>query len=482
MHTTHNELNLTREEAIRVKIPLREALIGDRNFYRRAAAVVLPMMLQNTLTNIVSLLDNVMVGRVGTLPMSAVAIVNQMFFVLYLCIFGSLSGAGIYSTQFFGKQDEEGVRVTVRIKIVIVTVIVSVAMILFLTCGTWMIGRYIAADTSAADAAQTMHYARTYLLIMLVGFYPFGFTQVLGGTMRESGQTTLPMIASVAAMAVNFVLNLLLIFGYLGFPRLGVAGAAIATVISRFVELLIILVGALRDKEKYGFFRNVFHPFHIPGEMVLPILSKSMPLMVNEFFFSFGMAVLMQCYSVRGLNIIAAMNISQTVANVFTQAFMSLGGATGIIVGQELGAGRLVSARRIAWQLTALSVAVSVLFGLALFAVAPVFPQIYNTEPEIRRLATNFIRVQGLCMAIMAYGNNMYFTLRSGGKIFITILFDSCFVWAVSVPVAYLLAHLTALPALSIYLTVTLLDLIKCVIGHMMVHKGIWVKNIVADL
>ena len=161
---------------------------------------------------------------------------------------------------------------------------------------------------------------------------------------------------------------------------------------------------------------------------------------------------------------------------------MSLGGATGIIVGQELGAGRLVSARRIAWQLTALSVAVSVLFGLALFAVAPIFPQIYNTEPEIRRLATNFIRVQGLCMAIMAYGNNMYFTLRSGGKIFITILFDSCFVWAVSVPVAYLLAHLTALPALSIYLTVTLLDLIKCVIGHMMVHKGIWVKNIVADL
>ncbi|MGN0975595.1 MAG: MATE family efflux transporter [Gemmiger sp.] len=238
-------------------LTLRECLIGDRNFYRHVGVVVLPIIVQNTLSNVVSLLDNVMVGQVGTLPMSGVAIVNQLLFVYYLAIFGSTAGAGIFGAQFFGRGDTEGVRYTFRFKLLVALALALGAIALFLGAGGSLIGSYIAAGTSPADAAATLNYAESYLRVMLVGLVPFAITQCYAGTLRESGQTVLPMKASMIAMAVNFVFNALLIFGLLGLPRLGVVGAAIATVLSRFVELVIVAVSAHRSVERYPFFRGV---------------------------------------------------------------------------------------------------------------------------------------------------------------------------------------------------------------------------------
>lgn len=213
---------------------------GRRAFYRHVLLVVLPIIVQNTLTNVVSLLDNVMVGQVGTLPMSGVAVVGQLLFVYNLAIWGSTSGAGIFGAQFYGRGDMDGVRHTFRFKLLVSTAITAAAIMLFLAAGPALIGAYISADTSPADANATLDYAWGYLRIMLVGLVPFGLTQCYAGTLRESGQTVLPMKASMLAMVVNFIFNALLIFGLGPFPRLGVAGAAIATVLSRFVELAIV--------------------------------------------------------------------------------------------------------------------------------------------------------------------------------------------------------------------------------------------------
>ena len=316
------ETNLTRKEAIRYKLTLRECLIGDAYFYRRVAMVVVPMILQNTLSNVVGLLDNVMVGRVGTLPMSAVAIVNQLMFVFYLCVFGALSGAGIFSTQYFGKGDMDGVRSVMRIKLVVAMVICTGAILVFLTAGPVLIGNYIAADTDANTRALTMQYAKQYLHVMLFGIIPFGFTQVYASAFRESGNTKLPMVSSMIAMTVNFVFNWLLIFGMLGFPKLGVVGAAVATVISRFVEMLILVVSVHRRADRYPFIQGLYHPFTIPRELIFPLLTKTLPLFMNEFLWSLGQATLMQCYSVRGIDVIAAMNISSTISQIFNEVFI----------------------------------------------------------------------------------------------------------------------------------------------------------------
>lgn len=463
------------------KLTLRECLLGDRAFYRHVLMVVLPIIVQNTLTNVVSLLDNVMVGQVGTLPMSGVAVVGQLLFVYNLAIWGSTSGAGIFGAQFYGRGDMEGVRHTFRFKLLVSTAITAAAIVLFLAAGTPLIEAYISADTSPADAAATLGYAQGYLRIMLVGLIPFGLTQCYAGTLRESGQTVLPMKASMLAMVVNFVFNALLIFGLGPFPRLGVAGAAIATVLSRFVELGIVVVGAHRSTDRYPFLQGVYRSFAIPRTLVKSIFIRSMPLLLNEMMWGSGQAVLLQCYSVRGIQAVAALNICNTIAQIFNEVFLSLGNATAIVVGQELGADRLTGARRTAWRMLTLSLASCVVMGTALAVCAPFIPRIYNTEESIRLLATELIRMAALCMPLYGFSNCEYFTLRSGGKTFITFLFDSCFTWVVSVPMAYCLSRFTGLNIVVIYLFVNSMDIIKCAIGFVLVKKGVWVRNIVKE-
>ena len=461
------------------KLTLRECIFGNKHFYRHVLAVVLPIIVQNTLTNIVSLLDNVMVGQVGTLPMSGVAIVGQLIFVYNLAIWGSTSGAGLFGAQYFGSGDMEGVRHTFRFKLLVAAAITVGGILLFSLAGKNLISAYIAADTVPADAAATLGYAWQYLCIMLVGLVPFALTQCYAGTLRESGQTVLPMKASMIAMVVNFIFNALLIFGLFGFPCMGVAGAAVATVLSRFVELAIVAVGAHSSVERYPFFAGVYENMHIPAALAKNILLRSAPLLLNELMWGMGQAILLQCYSVRGIQVVAALNICNTISQIFNEVFLSLGNATAIVVGQELGADRLTGARRTAWRMLSLSVMSCVVMGLLLSLCAPLIPQIYNTEESIRLLSTELIRAVALCMPLFGFANCAYFTLRSGGKTFITFLFDSCFTCGITVPVAYVLAHYTAMPIVLIFLAANGLDLIKCVIGFVLLKKGIWVKNIV---
>lgn len=476
-----NESGLSREAAIGYRLSLRECIFGDGGFYRQVAAIAVPIVIQSTLTNVVSLLDNVMVGRVGTLPMSAVAIVNQLFFVFNLAVFGAVSGAGIYTTQYFGKGDEEGVRYTMRYKLLVTAAIFVGAVALFLTAGENLIDLYIAKETPAADRLITLELGRQYLFIMLVGLAPFVITQCYSGTMRESGQTVLPMAASIVSMAMNFVLNLLLIFGYLGFPRLGVAGAAIATVISRFAECaIVVLIGNAR-KRQYSFLTGLYRGFKIPRELFFRFLTKSMPLLLNESMFSLGKAALLQSYSYRGIEVVAAFNISATISQLFRVGMMSMGNATSIIIGQELGANRLVNARRSAWRMSSLSIMVCAVLGAGLYAIAPIVPRLYNTEPDIQALAVSFIRISALIIPIDAYANVTYFTLRAGGLMFITILFDSFFVWAATVTTAFGLTRFTSLSIITIFAAVSSLEILKFIIGFIFMKHGGWVRNIVSE-
>ncbi|MCR5404723.1 MAG: MATE family efflux transporter [Butyrivibrio sp.] len=478
MKTNTYETN-NREEALKVRFTLKECLFGDEAFYRRVAMVVVPMIIQNTLSNIVGLLDNVMVGQVGTIPMSSVAIVNQILFIFYLCIWGSLAGAGIFSTQFFGKGDMDGVRYSIRFKLLTAITIFTIAIAVLYFGSEALVSLYISEDTSAVDRAATLQHGVSYLNIMLFGLVPFSLTQVYASAMRESGKTTLPMVASMIAMVVNFIFNGLLIFGLFGLPRLGVLGAAVATVISRFTELFIVVFGAHRKGSRYPFFNGLYRGFMIPARLIWPILSKTLPLLANEFLWSLAQATLLQAYSVRGIAVIAAMNISGTISQIFNEVFLSIGNSAGIIIGQELGADRLVSARRTAWRMASLSVMSTVVMGSLLAAAAPFIPQIYNTEAEIKLLATRFIWVVACCMPLNSYANVSYFTMRSGGKTAVTFVFDSCFAWLISVPVAFCLSRFTSLPALNVFIIVSGLEFIKCVIGFLLVRSGVWVKNIV---
>lgn len=445
--------------------------------------ILVPVIIQNTVTNAVSLLDNVMVGRVGTLEMSAVAIVNQLLFVFNLCIFGGLAGAGIFVVQFYGAQNDEGMRSCFRVKLLLGGAMLLAAYGIFLTVPKELIATYLAADTPPAEAEATMGFAMNYFRIMLIGLLPYTVSQVYGTTLREVGETKLPMLASVTSIFVNIFFNYILIFGNEGlsvlpFGPMGVSGAAIATVLSRFTECSMILLFFSKSKRRFSFIDGLYGDFRIPARLGRNIMKKDAPLLINEFLWSLGQAVLMQTYSVRGLEVVAATNISSTAANLFNVVFASMGSALSIMVGQCLGAGKQEEAKVTMRRLTLLSVGSCFVMGALLAMSAPYIPRIYNTTDGIRSTATQFLWIVAMMMPFQAFAHSCYYTLRSGGKTFITMLFDSGFTWAVSYPTAFALAHFTSLPIVRIYLFVQLLEIIKCIIGFFMVRSGIWVNNI----
>lgn len=461
---------------------LRERMFGDRDFYAQVVAVVVPIIIQNTVSNVVSLLDNVMVGRVGTLQMSAVAIVNQLLFVFNLCIFGGLAGAGIFATQYAGAHDDKGVRDCFRVKWMIALSMLACALVALIAFPKRLIGMYLAQETAQADAAATLGFGMDYLTVMLWGLLPFGVSQVYASTLREVGETRLPMFASVAAILVNLVFNYFLIFGKCGFPELGVTGAAIATVLSRYVETAVIMVYTHMKSHHFGFIRGAYRSLRVPKPLMISILRRGTPLLVNEFLWSSGMAVLLQCYSVRGLDVVAACNIATTVSNLFKVVFLSMGNAVAIMVGQALGANDIERAKNCTWRLMTLSVGSNLIMATLLALFAPAIPNIYNTEPHVRQIATQLIYVVAVMMPAYSFSHCCYFTLRSGGKTIITFLFDSVFTWCVNVPAAWLLAYKTGLGIVPLYFGVQALEMVKVVVGFVLVKKGVWIHNIVAPV
>jgi len=464
---------------ISTKNSLKNYLIGDKDFYKKVIMIIVPIIVQTTITNIVNLMDNVMVGRVGTLEMSAVAIANQLIFVFNLCIFGGLSGAGIFGTQYAGAKDAEGVRNCFRTKLYIATCILVIAISVFLSIPDVLINLYVSDSSSAADAASTLHHGTNYIRIMVLGLIPFAITQIYSSSLRETGETKIPMYASVMAIVLNTIFNLLLIFGMCGFPRLGVAGAAIATVISRTAEMLWVVFCAHRHKDKFKFLKGAFKNLHIPKELLVKILKKGSPVLVNELLWSLGVAMYLQCYSVRGLEVVAAANIASTVTNLFNVFFISTGNAVAIMSGQHLGANEVEKAKQTVWRLIFLSFTVCIIIGGILALLSSAIPNIYNTEPEVKNLAQNFLLVTAALMPIVSFTHNSYFAIRSGGKTIVTFIFDSGFMWLIAVPVAFLLSNYSSLDIITLYIIVNGVEIIKAFIAFALIKKGVWISNIV---
>lgn len=453
--------------------------IGNKAFYRSVIVVALPILIQNGIANFVSLLDNIMVGQVGQIPMSGVAIVNQLMFVFNLCVFGAISGAGIFTAQFHGSADAEGVRYTFRFKVIIGMVVSAIGIAVFLLAGKGLISLYLTGEGNPQDAASILEFGWEYLLVMLFGLPAFALSNAYSGTLRESGQTLVPMVSSVTAVFVNLILNWILIFGHLGAPVLGVVGAAIATVISRYVELAIVVSWTHINSGKMIFIQGAYRSLSIPMDLFWRIVRKGVPLLINEAMWSIGMVVMNQCYSTRGLDVVPALNISSTLYNLSGVVYMATGNAVGIIIGQMLGAGADTdTVRDTDRKLLFTSVVSCLVFAGLMAGISGIFPQIYDATNEVRTLATWLICIAALYMPFNAYVHSVYFTLRSGGQTMVTFLFDSCFVWVFCVPLAWLLSRFTDINILWLYFICQSTDLIKCIIGTWMLKQGKWIQNL----
>lgn len=456
--------------------------IGDKAFYLSVIALIVPMVVQQGITQFVSLLDNVMVGRLGTIPMSSVAIVNQIVFIFNLTIFGGMSGASIFGAQYYGKKDMEGLRYTLRFRMYFAIGAAALGILAFLFLGERFFLLFLNSEASTAEeVSETLRLARSYMMITLWGLLPFAVSNCLASVLRDTGETFIPMVASVISIFVNLVFNYLLIFGTFGFPKMGVAGAAIATVMARYVEMLYLFVQSFRHKERFSFLEGAFRSLRVPFPLVKRIAVTGTPLMLNEALWAMSTSLVQVCYASRGLAAVAASNINGTVFNLFSLVMMSMGNAVSIMVGQQLGANDIPEAKATVRKLVVFGAGLNAVMGLLMMGAALFIPLIYNTEPHVRMLATQMLMISGAMLPISTVTNCAYFAIRSGGRTFITFLFDCVFNWVVCLPIAYFLSYFTGMSLPWVFFLVQCGDVVKAFIGLIMLKSGIWAKNVVND-
>ena len=291
-------------------------------------------------------------------------------------------------------------------------------------------------------------------------------------------ETFVPMISGVIAILVNLVFNYLLIFGKFGFPTLGIEGAAIATVISRFVEMFVIIIYVQIKKEKFNYFKGIFKG-KVHFSFVKKVMPKTLLLLTNEVLWALGLTLILSCYGIRGLDFVASFNICNTINNVFITVGTSLGNATAIILGNKIGKNDIEGAKSDSYKILFFALVVSLVFTGVMILTSKALPNLYNTTDSIKQVATNLIVIAAILLPLHSFNTCCYFTLRSGGRILITILFDSVFVLLIRLPLAFILAKYTSLNIYLVFTFVTGIDIIKVFVGYILVDKGIWLKSLV---
>ena len=435
--------------------------------------IAFPSMLAQFVSVLYSIVDRMYIGHiasVGDLALAGVGVCGPI--LTMIGAFSSLIGVGgapLLGIRLGEKNEKEASRILANAFLMLVSLsLVLTAAALFLTRPMLM---------AFGASTVTYPYARAYFMIYVSGsvfaLLSTGLNQfvICQGFASEGMKSVL----------LGAVLNLLLDPVFIFVLHLGVRGAAIATVLSRFVECAIVITWTHRHKERNRFIVGAYETMRVPPELARQIVRLGAPLLINELLWSGGMAMLNQCYSMRGLEVVSACNISSTVSNLFLCAALSMGNTVAIIVGQLLGAGELERAVDEDRKLIAFSVALSTCVGIVMALLAPLLPQLYNTSDSVKQMASDMLWVSAAMMPFNAFTNTCYFTLRSGGKTIITFIFDSAYIWAICIPVAFTLSRYTTLPILPMFMIVQSLEILKCGIGFVFVKRRKWVNNLVTD-
>ncbi|MDD4194404.1 MAG: MATE family efflux transporter [Acholeplasmataceae bacterium] len=449
-----------------------KTFIGDRQFYKTLFQVAAPLVLQQLITTSVQLVDNVMVGRLGESSIGAVSVINQLYFIVILVTFGAYAGAGIFTSQFFGSGDHDKLKQTIRFKLITGALIALIALIIFTVFGENLIRLF-------TKNPETIKQGLAYLKIARWSAFPWVISVAISNTFREMSITKPLLYISIVAIITNTLLNFLLIFGLLGFPALGVTGAAIATFISRFVELGLMIV--LLIKKGSIFNTKMTQMLHIQPKLLKSMIIMSIPLTLNELLWSTGQTAFLHAYSTRGDSALAALNISGAISQLVFVTFGGIATAVAVLVGNTLGKNALDEAKDNARKLIAFSVFFAAIAGLILFILSFFILNIYDVAETTKDIARFNIRINALFIPVYSFNVALFFTLRSGGDTKSTFMIDSGYMWVVAVPIAMVLAYLTDLKVTMMFLLIQSLDLPKMFFGLSRFRKEHWVKNLALE-
>ncbi|MBI9046706.1 MAG: MATE family efflux transporter [Anaerolineaceae bacterium] len=446
-------------------------MFKDKTYLRTLIKIAIPIIFQQLVMNSLNMVDTVMVGQLGEEAVAAIGLANQIFFILSVILFGIASGAAIFTAQFWGKKDLTGIQNVLWICLILAVSLATVFTLLANKFPETILGIYTKDKLVIEKGSQ-------YLSIVSLSYIATAVTYSFSSIMKSTENVKTPMIISVIAISLNTFLNYILIFGHFGFPQLGIRGAAIATVIIRSLETgVYILISMFGKLPTTPYFRNLFN---IKWDFLKKYLTTTLPVLLNEISWSFGMTSYSIVYARISTQSIAAFNISSTVDNVAMVFYFGLANASAIMIGNRIGAGEEEKGRIYGVRLIKLSVLIALVCGAAIFVSKDFVISLYNISDLAASLARNLLIVVSSVVVIKALNISLLLgILRSGGDTRFTLLVEMICIWLVGVPLAVFGAFVLHLPVHFVVLLVTVEEIIKFGFLFRRFRSGKWLNNLV---
>lgn len=454
----------------------REGRIETDNsqLYRKLARIAVPISIQGVVSATLNLIDNLMVGFLGEADLVAVGIASQIYFIHYLILYGFTSGTATFMAQFYGAKDYKNIRKVVGFSIVVALCIA----IIFFTAGFFFTDKILGIYS---NDPRIIEMARPYVKIGTANFFFLAVSVPLEMAFKATQQTRVPLIVSTVVFSTNTCLNYIFIFGKFGAPAMGVAGAALATAIARFLEVLISLIFAHRKS-------NCFHGsysefFGWKKEMVLRIVKNSMPTTLNELLWSVGQSMYVAAFSRIGTTAYAAYQAAASINSIFSFAAFSVGDAALILVGEKLGEGEGEQTYLLGKKLLKIGTVLGIIVGILLVLAAKPLVGFFSLTALGKTYAFRILVIYGLCMGLNLYnGINITGTLRGGGDTRFAMVAECSCVWIVAVPLAFLASQVLHVPIFIAVLMIKAEEVVKCVILTKRFISKKWVNNVITGL
>jgi|LSQX01.2.fsa_nt_gb putative MATE family efflux protein len=445
-------------------------VLKDRDFIKKVMVVAIPMILQQTISSSVNLLDNLMIGQLGEFAIAGVATSNKFFMISSFAMMGIIQASTIFLAQAYGAKKEELMKQSFRYGLVC-----SLLIVLLFSNAAWIFPEQIIQFFSPNEPGL-LDAALKYIPVAALTFFPQAVSFAITSSMRAVGETKIPLVSSVISLSANAVMNYVLIFGHFGFPRLGILGAAIGTLIARILELIFLLY-AMHIRH-FPFSTKIKDVFNVHTKLRKAITIKAIPLLLNEIGWSAGMAMLFKFYATRGTDALAALPIASTTGDLFFVLFSGMAVATTVMVSHPLGSNDLEEARENGYKMLQLSILLSLVFAVGLLAASFITPQLYNVSDKVRNMATNLIRIQGLFFFIYMHNAQSFFVIRAGGDTRSTLIMDAGFMWFINLPVVGFFSYMTNYNIFVLYIAGQITDIIKMFVTSYYFRKEHWVKNL----